>query len=122
MGACTVRATRRVPIILSCLPVVAGLVLGNSGNVLAQQGAPSEVVPSKNAPAEEARHRQIEQVVTRARKMAREEVAQDVPIASTVVDAATIEINHYLDIRDVAKMVPSTDFRETSTFPGIQRF
>lgn len=111
-----------VQVIRNTLLAVAGMLIATSGNVLAQAGVQDGAASAQPMPSEAGKRRQIEQVVSSARKMAREEVAQDVPIASTVVDAATIEINHYMDIRDVAKMVPSTDFRETSTFPGIQRF
>ena len=33
-----------------------------------------------------------------------------------------IEENNFYDLVDAAQMVPGTDFRQTATFPGVQRF
>ena len=71
---------------------------------------------------ENADDRVIEEVLVVSTKRAQAELAQDVPIASTVVSAAMISENNFLDLRDVARMVPGADFRQTATFPGIQRF
>ena len=72
--------------------------------------------------AEQADNRVIEEVLVVSTKRAQAELAQDVPVASTVVSAAMIDENNFLDLRDVARMVPGADFRQTATFPGIQRF
>ena len=74
------------------------------------------------AAGERADSRMIEEVLVVSTKRAQAELAQDVPIASTVVSAAMIGENNFLDLRDVARMVPGADFRQTATFPGIQRF
>ena len=74
-------------------------------------------------PAQAARRGQrLETITTQSRKRARAEVAQGVPIASTIVTDTMIDLNHYVDLRDIARMVPNSDFRETATFPGVQRF
>ena len=71
---------------------------------------------------EQADDRAIEEVLVVSTKRAQAELAQEVPVASTVVSAAMIDENNFLDLRDVARMVPGADFRQTATFPGIQRF
>ena len=71
------------------------------------------------APADD---RVIEEVLVVSTKRAQAELAQDVPVASTVVSAAMIDENNFNDLVDVARMVPGADFRQTATFPGIQRF
>ena len=72
--------------------------------------------------AQQADDRVIEEVLVVSTKKAQAELAQDVPVASTVVSSAMIDENNFNDLVDVARMVPGADFRQTATFPGIQRF
>lgn len=64
----------------------------------------------------------LEEVVSRARKRAGAERAQSVPVAATIITDTMIELNHYNDFLEIARMVPNSNFRETNTFPGVQRF
>ncbi len=66
--------------------------------------------------------REIEEIVVVSTKRARGEAVQDIPIATTVVNADIIDQNNMIDLIDVSRMVPNAQFKETSTFPGIQRF
>jgi iron complex outermembrane receptor protein len=84
--------------------------------------APAAVGAEPQAEERDAPRRGLEEIVVRSRKRAVGEAAQDIPIASTVLSAATIEQNNYYDLIEMAKMVPGADFRQTATFPGIQRF
>ncbi|HEY5681406.1 MAG TPA: Plug domain-containing protein, partial [Pseudomonadales bacterium] len=72
--------------------------------------------------AERSQSRVIEEIVVVSTKRAQGELAQDVPVASTVVSAEAISENNFTDLVQVARLVPGADFRETATFPGIQRF
>ena len=78
-------------------------------------------IPAAHA-AERADNRVIEEIVVVSTKRATGELAQDVPIASTVVSEAMIAENNFTDLTEVAHMVPGADFRQTATFPGVQRF
>ena len=66
--------------------------------------------------------REIEEIVVVSTKRARGEAVQDIPIATTVVNADIISQNNMIDLIDVSRMVPNAQFKETATFPGIQRF
>jgi len=70
----------------------------------------------------QADNRVIEEILVVSTKRAKADEAQDVPVASTVVNAQIISENNWVDLVDVARMVPGADFRQTATFPGIQRF
>jgi iron complex outermembrane receptor protein len=72
--------------------------------------------------AERADNRVIEEIIVTSTKRATGDLAQEVPVASTVLSASMILENNFNDIVDVAHMVPGADFRQTATFPGIQRF
>tara|TARA_B100002003_G_scaffold241599_1_gene263513 strand:+ start:72 stop:2402 length:2331 start_codon:yes stop_codon:yes gene_type:complete len=74
------------------------------------------------ANAEEESGRTIEEIVVISTKRAQGELAQDISRASTVVSADVIAQNNMTDLIDVSRMVPGAQFKETSTFPGIQRF
>ena len=76
---------------------------------------------AENATAR-ADNRVIEEILVISTKRAKADEAQDVPISSTVVNASIISENNWTDLVDVARMVPGADFRQTATFPGIQRF
>jgi len=72
--------------------------------------------------AERAQNRVIEEIVVVSTKRATGELAQNVPVASTVLSEAMINENNFTDLIQVAHLVPGADFRETATFPGVQRF
>ena len=72
--------------------------------------------------AERADPRLIEEILVVSTKRATGELAQDVPVASTVLSEAMIAENNFTDLVQIAHMVPGADFRQTATFPGIQRF
>ena len=75
-----------------------------------------------NAEEESASNRTIEEIVVVSTKRAQGELAQNISVASTVVSADVIAQNNMVDLIDVSRMVPGAQFKETSTFPGIQRF
>jgi iron complex outermembrane receptor protein len=94
-------------------PLTAALLLaGGSGFTL----------PAQAEEAAKADDRVIEEILVVSTKRAKADEAQDVPLASTVVNAAIISENNWVDLVDIARMVPGADFRQTATFPGIQRF
>ncbi len=95
---------------------------GYSATVAMLIGFVSYAAAVNVAVAADADNRIIEEVLVVSTKRARAEAVQDVPVASTVVSAAMIEENNYIDLVEVAHMAPNANFRETSTFPGIQRF
>ncbi|MBV44866.1 MAG: hypothetical protein CML87_03350 [Rhodobiaceae bacterium] len=64
----------------------------------------------------------IEEITVTSTKRATGELAQNIARASTVVSADMIEQNNLVDLLDVGRMVPNAQFKETSTFPGTQRF
>ncbi|MEQ8991107.1 MAG: TonB-dependent receptor [Pseudomonadales bacterium] len=64
----------------------------------------------------------LEEVRVVSTKRATADRAQDVPVAATVITSMAIDENNYFDLVEVARVVPGSDFRETATFPGIQRF
>lgn len=64
----------------------------------------------------------LDEVVTRSRKRAGAERAQDVPIAGTFITENSIALNQYTNFLEIGRMVPTSNFRETSTFPGVQRY
>ncbi|MCP5178926.1 MAG: TonB-dependent receptor [Pseudomonadales bacterium] len=96
-----------------CLTVVGGLLV---------MAVSLLVTGSSAVAAEQADNRVIEEILVTSTKRAQADVAQDVPVTSTVVSAAMIQENNWVDLVDVARMVPGADFRQTATFPGIQRF
>ena len=74
------------------------------------------------AAQERADNRTIEEIVVVSTKRARGEAVQDIPVATTVVNSDMIAMNNMIDLIDVSRMVPNAQFKETATFPGIQRF
>ncbi len=72
--------------------------------------------------AERADNRVIEEIVVVSTKRATGDLAQEVPIASTVLSETMIAENNFTDLVEISHMVPGADFRQTATFPGIQRF
>tara|TARA_B100000795_G_scaffold28471_1_gene18831 strand:+ start:4219 stop:6567 length:2349 start_codon:yes stop_codon:yes gene_type:complete len=72
--------------------------------------------------AEENSDRMIEEIIVVSTKRAQGELAQNISRASTVVSADMMAQNNMADLIDVARMVPNAQFKETSTFPGVQRF
>jgi iron complex outermembrane receptor protein len=77
---------------------------------------------SPAAAVEQRDSRLIEEVMVISTKRATGDLAQDVPVASTVLSEAMIQENNFTDLVQIAHMVPGADFRQTATFPGIQRF
>ncbi len=71
---------------------------------------------------EKINSRVIEEIVVRSTKRATGDLAQEVPVSSTVLSERMILENNFNDLVDVSHMVPGADFRQTATFPGIQRF
>jgi len=64
----------------------------------------------------------IETIITTSTKRAQAQAAQTVPVAGTFLTADMISLNQYNDFLEIARMVPNANFRETNTFPGVQRF
>ncbi|MDH3642304.1 MAG: TonB-dependent receptor [Gammaproteobacteria bacterium] len=81
----------------------------------------STLVPAVHA-EERADSRVIEEIVVISTKRATGELAQEVPVASTVLSETMIAENNFTDLVEVSHLVPGADFRQTATFPGIQRF
>ena len=77
---------------------------------------------SSVAEESEADQRTIEEIVVISTKRARAEAVQDIPVATTVVNADMIAMNNLVNLIDVSRMVPNAQFKETATFPGVQRF
>ena len=78
--------------------------------------------PAAFAADEERSNGLIEEIVVTSTKRAEGEIAQDISRAATVVSADVMAMNNMVDLIDVSRMVPGAQFKETSTFPGIQRF
>ena len=78
-------------------------------------------IPAANA-AERDDSRIIEEIVVVSTKRATGELSQDVPVASTVVSETMIAENNFTDLVEISHLVPGADFRQTATFPGVQRF
>ena len=78
--------------------------------------------PAAIAADEERSNGLIEEIVVTSTKRAEGEIAQDISRAATVVSADVMAMNNMVDLIDVSRMVPGAQFKETSTFPGIQRF
>ena len=79
-------------------------------------------LPTAIAEDEERSSGLIEEIVVTSTKRAEGEIAQDISRAATVVSADVMAMNNMVDLIDVSRMVPGAQFKETSTFPGIQRF
>ena len=80
------------------------------------------VAPNYAAESEEVDNRVIEEIVVTSTKRATGSLSQEVPVSSTVLSESMILENNFNDLVDVSHMVPGADFRQTATFPGIQRF
>ena len=61
--------------------------------------------------------REIEEIVVVSTKRARGEAVQDIPIATTVVNADIISQNNMIDLIDVSRMVPKRSVPMLNT-PG----
>lgn len=100
-----------------------------SGSLVAVIAAFLVTAPATPAAAQEDQAAQsarargtLDEVVTRSRKRAGAERAQDVPIAGTFITENSISLNQYTNFLEIGRMVPTSNFRETSTFPGVQRY
>ena len=76
----------------------------------------------EDAAATQPDRSKIESIVTTSTKRAQGEATQTVPISGTFLNESMIQLNQYNDFIEVARMVPNANFRETATFPGVQRF
>jgi iron complex outermembrane receptor protein len=104
------------------LGAICAVLVVASPSVAFADEADVDPAPAAVAAESEASRRGLEEIVVTSRKRAAGEAAQSIPISSTVINAEMIELNQYVDILQVARLVPNSDFRETSTFPGVQRF
>ena len=98
------------------LAISAAVVIGTFS--LAVPAMAQEAAESQRA----SERGKIETIITTSTKRAQAQAAQTVPVAGTFLTADMISLNQYNDFLEIARMVPNANFRETNTFPGVQRF
>lgn len=84
--------------------------------------AQAQDTPPAASPAADEADVGLGEIIVFAQRKARGEQLQDVPIAISAVDAATLEASHAIDIRDVGRLVPNAQLDGVGTYPGFANF
>ena len=98
---------------------------GKSGNAVLR-GAVTAALMILAAPtvsfAADASGDGLEEVVVTGTKRARADDVQKTPIAVTVVSEAMLGERNVVDLTQLSAMIPNANLRETTSYPGMQRF
>jgi iron complex outermembrane receptor protein len=90
--------------------------------VLTAVAAPTALPAVALAQAVDDDRSTVEEIVVTSQKRAEALDVQEIPSSISAFTGETLEEGDYKTIQELGQMVPGADFRETSTFPGIQRF
>jgi iron complex outermembrane receptor protein len=86
--------------------------------ILSAAALPSLALAQESQESDEA----LNEIVVTSQKRAEALNVQQIPSSISAFSGKTLEEGDYRTIQELGQMVPGADFRETSTFPGIQRF